>query len=464
MNNQGDYTPRTWDFIKFVIMSAIGAFLFLTPVRDGESFNIPLGVAISWLGDIFGRVSFGEYALGQFQLHYMLALIAITASLLGTILAYTVKPKFIMERPKVKSLFLSSPIYFASKAVAFLIVWMIFLGVGPDFVINSFTGDVMIGLTASLVTIFIILGPAMPFITEFGLMEFIGVGLRRFVRFLFTLPGRASIDLIASWFGSSAASIIITRSQHEKGFYTDREAAVISTNFSLVSLPFTFVVAGAIGLPMYFAVFYLIVCITCIFLALVMPRLWPLRGLPDTYLADVGKQIEEDVPKGTSTLGYASNLARQKASETTARDVVRSGVNSYLNLFMDLIPVILAWGTLALIVFELTPIFDTISYPMGLFLNLLRVEGAFEFAAATLVGFVDMYIPALIIGGAPVETRFILGILSVVQIIYLAETGVLIIKSKIPLGIGKLFVIFMMRTIIALPIIVGLTRLMFNPS
>jgi len=55
------------------------------------------------------------------------------------------------------------------------------------------------------------------------------------------------------------------------------------------------------------------------------------------------------------------------------------------------------------------------------------------------------------------QTRFILGALSIVQIIYMAETGVLIMRSKIPLGLGKLFLIFMIRTLIALPLIVLLT-------
>jgi len=74
-----------------------------------------------------------------------------------------------------------------------------------------------------------------------------------------------------------------------------------------------------------------------------------------------------------------------------------------------------------------------------------------------------MFIPALMIGSAPDATRMIIGTLSIVQVIYLAETGLLILKSKIPLNLWKLFVIFMMRTLISLPIIVLLTWLMFNP-
>ena len=462
MENKNQRKPSMW---KFIVFSLIGAFLFLTPIPRAEgAFAIPLGLIIDWLEGLFEQLSFGlESSVGAWDLRYLLALIVITVSFLGTLLAYTVKPKFIMDNPKVKDVFRSNIVFIISKAISVVIIWMLFLGRGPEMVIANFTGDVMIGLVAHLMVIFIVLGPAIPFLTDFGLMEFIGVIIRRFVRALFTLPGRASVDLMASWFGSSAAGVVITREQHERGFYTGREAAVVAVNFALVSVPFSFSIARLIGLDAHFIPFYLIISATCIFLAILMPRIWPLRNLKDDYLPSVGKQIEEEAPANISTGTYALQLASERAGKTTAQDVVKTGLNSWLNIFMDLIPVILAWGTLALMLHEGTDFFDFVSLPMAHFLNVLGVAGAFDVAPATLVGFVDMYIPALFIADLPyASTRFIIGALSIVQIIYLAETGALIIKSKIPLGIGKLFIIFMMRTIIALPILVLLTNLFFR--
>ncbi|MCL2828219.1 MAG: YjiH family protein [Oscillospiraceae bacterium] len=447
---------------KFLIFSLIGIGAFMLPVIPTEdgSRNIVLGWVIDLLGDLFATVSFADYGIGAnegvFSIAYMLALIFITISFLGTVLAWIFKPKFITENETLRNAFLSSPVYFISKAIGFVFIWMIFLGIGPDIVIASFTGDVMIGLTAGLVVIFLVLVPFMPLVTDFGLMEFIGVLIRRVVRVLFTLPGRASVDLMASWFGSSAVSIIITRTQHEKGFYTGREAAVIAVNFSFVSLPFTFVIAHRLGLGTRFLLFYLIMCITCIILGFILPRIWPLRSLPDTYLEGVGKQIHEEVPASK-----ALALASQRAEKSGLGDVARAAGKTYLNIFMDLIPVILAWGTLAIMVAELTPIFDWISWPMGQYLRLLQVPEAMAVAPLTLLGFIDMFLPALMIGDVPEITKFIIGILSIVQIIYLVETGVLIIKSKMPLNIGKLFILFMMRTILALPIIVLLANLLF---
>ena len=92
---------------------------------------------------------------------------------------------------------------------------------------------------------------------------------------------------------------------------------------------------------------------------------------------------------------------------------------------------------------------------MGLYLKLLGVPEAFAAAPATLVGFTDMFIPALLsVGLTSVKTKFVIGVLSLVQIIYLTVVGTIIIKSEIPLNFWKLLVIFLERTIVALPLIV----------
>ncbi len=55
--------------------------------------------------------------------------------------------------------------------------------------------------------------------------------------------------------------------------------------------------------------------------------------------------------------------------------------------------------------------------------------------------------------------KFILGsafgiMMFLVQIIYLTEVGTIVIKSEIPLNFWKLLIIFMERTLIAIPLIV----------
>lgn len=469
MSNQtGNQTGNT---PKFVIFSIIGALMFLAPIPGDGVFNIPLGIVINWLNDFFRMFSFGEYNGGDFVLHYMLALIVISISFICTVITWLFKPKFIMDNEMLKDVFLASPVYVVSRALGFAFAWIVFLqptGFGLENIHSAWTGDVIMGLAAGLVTIFIILGPIMPLLTDFGLMEFMGVLIKKVTRILFTLPGRASVDLMASWFGSSAAAVMITRNQLDKGFYTRRESAIQATCLSMVSLPFTLVVFNTLDIEGgSFWAFYGVMAITIIILAIIMPRIWPLRSLPDTYLESVGKQIHEDDDENVQggMFSRAVEAGSIRAANTNFGEIGRSAIKSYVTIFMDLIPVIMAWGTIGILIAELglfnVDVFGLISQPMGYYLNILGVEGAFDFAHISLIGFVDMFLPALLLGAAVPETKFILGVLSIVQIIYLAETGALILKSKIPLGIGKLAAVFLIRTIIGLPIIVALTALMF---
>ena len=295
----------------------------------------------------------------------------------------------------------------------------------------------------------------LPFLTDCGIMEFLGVLLRPVVRPLFHVPGRASVDLIASWFGASNAAVILTREQYMKGFYTKREAGYIMTNFSIVSIPFCLLIANTVNVAEHFPAFYLCICLTGVVLAVLLARIPPISRLPETYQEQTGRQINEEVPREKKLLPYALEISCERASRFRLKDVLSGGLEVVVGMFFDLIPIVAAWGTLVLMIATYTPLFDWVSYPMGLYLQVLGLEEAFAAAPATLIGFTDMFIPALLITGlTSVKTRFVIGVLSLVQIIYLTEVGAIIIKSEVPLNLWKLFLIFMERTLIALPLIV----------
>lgn len=444
--------------IKFIVGALLGAFLFLAPIPTGDgAFNIPLGLIIDRVNDV---LEFGEADTEDIRV--WLAYSFIIISCLGTLIAHIFKPKFIMENERLKSVFVTNWLYTITRVVAVIIMTMVIFDFGPAEVIDRWDGGglMVFDLITSLTTIFLILSFATPLLTEFGLMEFVGVLIKKFVNLLFRLPGRAAVDLAASWFGSSAVAVMITRDQHEKGFYTGREAAVICANFAVVSVPFSFIIASTVGVESYFAIWYLIVIITCVIIGIIAPRIWPLSQLPDTYLEGVTNQLDEEVEEGGSRFEKAVTLASARADEFRPFQFVEAGLNGWVTAFMDLFPVIVAWGTIAIIINATTPIFDWIAWPMGLILEVFRVPGGAEYASATVVGFIDMFLPALVIGSETYfNTRFILGALSIVQIIYMAETGILILKSKMPIGLGKLAILFLMRTLIGLPIIIALTYL-----
>ena len=96
------------------------------------------------------------------------------------------------------------------------------------------------------------------------------------MRPVFNLPGRSAIDCIASWLGDGTIGVLLTSKQYEDGFYTKREAAVIGTTFSLVSITFSLVVIDTVGLSRMFLPFYFTVTVASLVAAIVLPKLPPL--------------------------------------------------------------------------------------------------------------------------------------------------------------------------------------------
>jgi nucleoside recognition membrane protein YjiH len=71
-----------------------------------------------------------------------------------------------------------------------------------------------------------------------------------------------------------------------------------------------------------------------------------------------------------------------------------------------------------------------------------------------------MFLPALL--GSSIEaeiTRFVVGVLSVTQLIYMSEIGILMIKCEIPLRFSHLITVFLLRTLIGLPIVMLFAKL-----
>lgn len=431
------------NLLKFILGSAFGILMFLIPVPQGDSFTTLLDFVKSFLKDFFGG-----------SLVYILMGIMVVSAVLS-LYDFLCKPDWIRKNHYLKKAFSTTPFYLASKVLGAVVTCLVVFQAGPEFLISADTGATIVDLCCTLLCIVTGFSFILPFLTDCGIMEFLGVLVRPVVRPLFRVPGRASIDLIASWFGASNAAVILTREQYMKGFYTKREAGYIMTNFSIVSIPFCLLIANTVGISGLFPAFYLCICAVGVVLAVIMGRIPPLSKLPDTYQEQTGKQINEDVPQDKGAFRYALELSCRRAEGFHIKGILSGGMEVVMGMFFDLIPIVVAWGTIALVIATYTPFFNWISYPMGLYLKLFGVEEAFAVAPATLVGFTDMFIPALLITGIQsVKTKFIIGVLSLIQIIYLTEVGTIVIKSEIPLNLWKLFVVFLERTLIAIPLIV----------
>ena len=445
----------------FIVPSVIGIILFMIPVYYNDSWTIIVKI----IADLISQ------GIGDF-LPLLCVIVVTISALLGII--FLKHPTFITSYPVVADTFSTTAIWVVIRVIGAIFIWLTYLEIDAsddsEGVIHMITtgdagGFVLHDLLTVLVIIFLLAGLLLPLLLDFGLLEFIGAMLTKIMRPLFTIPGRAAVDCITSWIGDGTLGVMLTANQYEGGYYSKREAAIISTTFSAVSITFSIVVLAQVDLMEYFGLYYLMICAIGIVCALILPRIPPLSLKKDEYLVE-GKAMGETLPEGyTSSLQYGLALARARVGEFRGiSQFLENGLKNSAGMWFGVLPVVMCIGTLALVLANNTTIFDTLGLPFLPLLNFLDVPEAAAASKTMIVGFTDMFTPSIIAAStvtAPM-TKFIIAVISVTQLIYLSEVGGLILGSKIPVSLPELFVLFLERTIISLLIVAPAAHLIFQ--
>lgn len=441
------------NFLMFLIPSLIGLFLFMAPITYNGDITIPVAVLAKSIQSAFDG--------------YLVAMVTAIIGFMSvaSLLTKVLKPSFITSNSFLNGLFNPTLPWLIVRIVGGVCVLFTFFQVGPKAIWEPNTGGLVLNdLLPVLFSVFIFAGLLLPLLLNFGLLELFGTLLSKVMRPIFNLPGRSAIDCMTSWLGDGSVGILLTSKQYENRFYTQREAAVVGTTFSAVSITFSLVVIAQVELEHLFLPFYLTVCLAGIVAAVIIPRLPPLSWKKDQFIDGTERDADsEAIPQGYNTFTWGLELAVQKASEVKSlKSVFVDGIKNAVDMVFGVLPVVMGLGTLALVAAEYTPVFSILGQPFIPFLELLGVPEAVEASQTIVVGFADMFLPAILAASIESDmTRFIIAAMSVTQLIYMSEVGALLLGSKIPVNIFELFVIFILRTLITLPVIAGVAHLIF---
>ncbi len=440
------------NILLFLIPSVLGVGCLLIPIpnRDG-SFDVGLSYICNWASTFFNE--------GIILVSVWIIIIGAILTLLFTCFKV---PYFSNLEPVYNTFHVGIPTLLFRIAAGVLIA-MIYWQVGPEWLIGPDTGAfVLYDLVGIVFLLGVIAGLVLPFLTEFGLMEFIGTLCAPFFKPVFRIPGRAAVDCISSWIGATAPAIIITDTQLQKGYYTKREAAVISTTFSAVTITFAMIVCDYVGFGSRFYEFYVVVCVIGVICALIMPRIWPLCKIPDEYMGEKKYDGEKVGEEGYSTVQWAWQQAIKKAAGSgySLKTYFNDWGKAALTMTFTMPPFIITIGTLCLALAYYTPILNWLGMPFVPLLNVLGVPEASEAAPAMIAGFADMFIPAMLAAGTITSpfTKCLIGIVSITQLIFISETGAYILSTKIPVNILQLAIIFIERTLISLLVAVPILK------
>ncbi len=436
--------------LRFFLSTVLGLGFFAVPVPWGGRWTVLFDVVVKAL----------TRAAPMAVELYCLVLIV-----LGAVLTHVAL--FGRERdglPGWVRVFDASPGFAVLRLCGVPLALMLVLHIGPEAVLAPAVGGLLWGTLVVAVGVIVPVGAvALNLLAGYGALEFVGRLMRPVMRPVYRLPGLAALDNLTSWLGSYSVGLYLTRRLYDQGRYTRREAFIIATGFSTVSMGFVAVVAGTLGLlpvfPLIFAAYFL-----CIYLvAAIQVRLWPTTRIPDTYRVETPDPEPAAAEPGDPDLGLwreAWHLARARAvAAPPAHRLAFTGFLDGLRLAATILGTILAVGTVALLLATHTPLFHVLGRPLEPVLSVLGLPDAARLAPATLAGIAEMYLPALLVKGAAVEARFFIAVLSVSQLIFFSSVAPMMMDllRDVPIRARHLIFLFFVRTAILIPLLAGLT-------
>ncbi len=483
--NLMDYSALT--YLKFILFSAFGVFAFFINFTVPE-YQINIGpwawglvkeqsnVLCSHLTNLvkaalytgnFNFMPFAVWLIGGYAVADVLFL----------------RPAKAWKSSRITSLFS------VFKLVGFLALTFnivdIYFGIHPGFMnwmfdpVESLGGSSIAGFVMHniLVTICISIPCAslmLPFLVDYGLVDFIGVFVRLVMRPIFKLPGRAAIIMVTAFLGNFSAGHIAVNEQYKTGRMTERESVVIDTSLSTVSVGFLMALATNTGLnnaelwggKNYWNTYFWVAFLITLLVALVGVRIYPLNKIPDNHYPGATPNPEKIIRKDLVRSALAEGLYVAETQQSLWQRIavvmketisVLGTVSSGTSFF----------GTFGVVLYTFTPIIQWLGYIFWPFFRIFGFTGEELSVACTgaMISFVEVTVPALLVstGVWSLRLRFMLAVLPVTSIVFLASFVPCCMGTEVPVKFGHLCIIWLERMILSI-LITGVFALILFPA
>jgi len=430
---------------KFLICSIIGIFMFfinITFTVGGVTRNtIPLDHLHHFARSLVAPIPFGQQYIALFIM------------IVGAVYP------FVKKTWKENTLQLVFTVFKILGVVAGV---MHIFRLGPDFLHQGNFLPFLFNVLCVPLAFLIPVGSLfLYFLTNYGLMEFVGVYVQPVMRKVWLTPGRSAVDAVASFIGSYALSMLITDKLYQEGKYTKREAAIILTGFSTVSITFLVVVANAYGFMAQWNFFFWTTLLVTFATTAVTARIYPLSSIPNEYYELATPTEEEPITSNR----FRTSLNEALKVSASSGNVVKNMFDSFTagcRMVTVILPTIMSIGLTGMILAEFTPIFQVVGLIFYPFTLLVQLPDALLAAQALATGIVEMFLPAAFMDTAihSAQTRYVVAVSSVSGVIFFSAVVPCILSTKIPFNISQLVIIWVERVILSI-LFSGVIALMF---
>lgn len=456
-----DAKSRRKGLMRSLIYTAIAILVFFVPITVGGNTDVGFGIIYNGIKNILGNVGL-----------WGVTIVIIVNGILSVYGKFFAKKDSVLGKYYSGDAFVHPFLYLMGGAL--ILIYSLDATVagftGPNWLVSSGTGGTVIPAIVLAVAWIIPVGAFfMPFLLDYGAIDFVGTLLEPIMRPVFKVPGYSAIDAMASFVSSSSVAVLITSRLYHSNVYTEKEASIIATGFSAVSVGFGYMVIKTAGLSEYFLQVYFISLFMAFLVTAIVSRIPPLSRKADVFFDGTRQELkpaEKKVRVKENLLKKGANRAIKKAylANDIHKEIKTSLIDGYL-VFPKVLSLLTVIGIAGLVVAEYTPFFTWIGALFVPLLKLLQIPNAVEIAPSFPIGIAEMFLPVLLIADKievlDIGARFMVAAVSMVQIIFFSETIVVMMATKLPIKLTELIICFIERTIIAIPIAAIFMHLFF---
>lgn len=432
--------------LRFVICSLIGVCVFFIKFPIGGKATLPIDALNNYITTLLAGNKYLEVSI-----------------VAGAIFAYStvVKKKFWTNAKKNFTGFFFDLL----GLIGFVLVILMALGICPAFFDTENTLTGAYSLMGKMFIQIMVIMFFIPFLTDFGLPEAIGVFVRPVCRAIWCVPGRVAVIIVSAFLGNFTVGHMQANMYYTQGKVSHKEALIMCTGFATPSIGLILSLTSAAGAMEYFTLITGLILVSVLIVTSITAHIPPLSKYPnDGY---EGMTVEnEDYEKGNIFVA-AWNTGVDTCIKNSSKTPVISNAKTFAKSIFTVSNISLI-GIGSIVFFGLinvyTPLFRLLGY---VYWPVLKLMGMQADIIAPMMGLgtvstIASQTAIITAAGATMATKiFGVGYVMVILVFFGSFLSSMY-STKITMKLRDFFIVYFERAYLTILIWGGLCRLLFR--
>lgn len=425
MKSEATDSKTRLGMIRFLLCSAIGIFVFFVRIPVGESTGIPVDHLITLLKSFLKE----NYT-------YIILVLA----------GYSVVRRILVKDARKTG---TDIFFFVQAILGFILCILKVLGRLPQNL--QAMAQSAIDATGNILCAIFLTALFIPFLTEYGLVDFVGVLCRPFMRRLFHTPGSSAVIGVSAFLGNYSMGHVISRQMYDEGRFTEREAVIVATGFSTCSIGLMINLVNYLGLMDYWGFYVCSVLLVTFLTTMITARIYPIWRIKETYREGIKPALESEEQHGRWSRALNEGVSKASGAPTLWRSVCAI-LRRIFPILCEITGTSVFVIPLGMYLAEYTNLFSILGSPFRLLLQLLGINGteAAYGARALGISILEPVLAGVISEGAlsSMIAKWIVAVVPYSAIIFFAGFIPSLLKSGIPCKIYELLLVWLERVVI----------------